>query len=408
MKRITSLLLCVFTSYGLFGQEYQGRLSAVPKSGLYQIVLSPALRSYTKDDVNKIRIYDARQNEVPYLVFKPHTSTAHFENFPILATLVVPKVSTTVIVSNKHADSIDRLILRIANTDVRKMYSISGSNDSLAWFGLVNNQTVGGLSAPTSTSIEHIFNFPLNNYKYLKFDFIDKNSLPINVLNVGLVKTYSHVDSAIYLSDFTQRNLTDTKTKQTKIAISFPSPQVIDGIQFDISAPNHYYRDAHIVVDRVRVVKKKEVKYQAKVSSFGLRDKTNNSFRIDPLFLSHFTLVIENRDNPALTIDKISFLQDPLPILVDLRANESYTLVVDANFPNPDYDLKDAAINLNQEYPRTTVLDLKPIAANKNTVAYLKYFWLTSAFMWICIIVGVLVLGYFAAAMVKDMNKQKD
>ncbi|MGA9211620.1 hypothetical protein [Kaistella sp.] len=78
--------------------------------------------------------------------------------------------------------------------------------------------------------MEYVISFPLNNYRFIKFDFIDKNSLPINVLEVGFNKNNSIAIQNIELKDSEQKTTFDSKKKQTKVEIAFKKKQVIDGI----------------------------------------------------------------------------------------------------------------------------------------------------------------------------------
>lgn len=102
-----------------------------------------------------------------------------FKQFPISSRNTIPNVVTSVIISNENTANLDNLTLKIANTEIDKKYNISGSNDQKEWFGLVDNQIISGLSESGRTSVEKNFSFPLNNYKFLKFDFLDKILYPL-------------------------------------------------------------------------------------------------------------------------------------------------------------------------------------------------------------------------------------
>ena len=405
MKKIFSLLSAFFALSFSFAQNYQGKINQVSESGLHQIVLSPELRSASQNNVDHLRIFDAKNNEVPYVLFAGKSTDLQYENLTIVSKNAVPNKVTSVIVSNEKALNLEHLILKIANTDVDKTYSISGSNDNQEWFGLVINQSKSNLNDRGKTSVERSFSFPLNNYKFLKFDFIDKNSLPINVLEVGLEKNYAIKKSKIELQDFEQKITTDKKNKQTKITISFKNPQVIDAISFDISAPNFYLREARIVINKTKTQKRAEVNYAETVTNFQLNSKVKNSFEVSELFVKEFTIEIDNQDNPELEIKKIFLFQNPVSILADLKANENYTLKIDSKLSAPAYDLAQSGIDFNQTYPVATISNLDKID-NPKEAESAQIFWQTPLFMWLCIGFAVLIIGYFAVAMIKDLNKE--
>lgn len=405
MKKIFSLLSTFFALSFSLAQNYQGQINQVSENGLHQIVLSPEVRSASQNNLDFLRIFDAKNNEVPYVLFEGRSTDSQYENLTILSRNAVPNKVTSVVVSNEKALNLEHLILKIANTDVDKTYSISGSNDNQEWFGLVINQTINDLNDSGKTSVERNFSFPLNNYKFLRFDFIDKNSLPINVLEVGLEKNYAVKRSKIELQNFEQKITTDKKNKQTKIHISFKDPQVIDVIGFDISAPNFYLREARIVIYKTRTQKRTEVDYNETVSNFQLNSKVKNSFEVSELFVKEFTIEIDNQDNPELQINKISLFQDPVSILADLKANENYTLKINSKLSAPAYDLAQSGIDFNQNYPVATISNLDKIDDPKEADSS-KTFWQNPLFMWLCIGFAVLIIGYFAMTMIKDLNKE--
>ena len=129
-----------------FAQNYQGKLNQVSESGLNQILISPEVRSASQNNLDYLRIFDAKNNEVPYVLFEGKSMDSQYENLSILSKNSVPNKVTSVIVSNEKALNLEHLILKIANTDVDKTYSISGSNDNNEWFGLVINQTITDLN----------------------------------------------------------------------------------------------------------------------------------------------------------------------------------------------------------------------------------------------------------------------
>jgi len=405
MKTINLFLFILIFQFS-FGQDYQGKIQTVSSNGLHQILLSPEIRTASENEISHIRILDTNKKEVPYIVFGGNFSESSSINFPILAKESLKNVSTSVIISNGQAKNIENLVLKIANTDVNKKYNIFGSNDKNEWFGLVNNQTISGLNDSNGTAVERLFSFPLNNYTYLKFEFIDKNSLPINILEANLFLNSISNQPQIEIGAFQLKVTSNNEKKQTEIEVTFPEPQVINEIKFNISAPNFYLRDAEILIDETRTVKNRQEFYQDVVSRFQLNSKKTNQFGVNQLFTKQFTIVIHNEDNPELTINKIELFQNQTSLIADLNSNENYTIVVDNQLNAPNYDLVQSVIDLEVKYPTTGIVDLEKIAKIKHIEAP-KGFWQTPTFMWICIVIAVLILGFFSLSMIKDMGKEK-
>ncbi len=392
--------------YGFsLAQNYQGKINKVVENGLHQILINPEVRSASQNNLDFVRIFDSKNNEAPYVFYEGKSSNSSSKNFNIISKTAVPNVATSIIISNENALNIDHLTLKIANTDVDKKYNINGSNDQKEWFGLVINQKVIGLNDAGENFVERDFAFPLNNYKFLKIDFIDKNSLPINILGASLEENHSVNQSKIELQNFTQKIDTDKKSKQTKITITFPNPQVIDGIGFEISSPSYFLRDARILINKSRVYKKLTKNYIENISAFQLNSKSKNRFDVQSFFAKEFIIEIDNQDNQALGINKINLFQSPVSILTDLKSNENYTLKIDSTWPAPQYDLINSGIDVNQNYPVATISNLEKIEQSQSKETA-KSFWQTPLFMWICIILAVAIIGYFAVGMIKDMNKE--
>lgn len=403
-RQILNFISLFITCFS-FAQNYQGKINKVSENGLHQILLSPEVRSASQDNIDYLRILDAKNNEVPYLVYKGKSNNSSLRSFKIISKTAIPNVATSVIISNENALNLDNLSLKIANTSVDKKYNISGSNDQKEWFGLVSNQLISDLNDVGKTSVERNFSFPFNNYKFLRFDFIDKNSLPINVLEASLEENHSVNQSKTELQNFTQKIETDKKQKRTRITITFPNPQVIDGIGFDISSPSYYLRDARILIRKPRVDKKSSKDYVESISDFQLNSKHKNRFDVQSFFTKELTVEIDNHDNPALEIKTIHLFQSPVQILTDLNANEIYTLKIDSTWSAPQYDLASSGIDFNQNYPVATLSNLEKVEQSKSKEAA-KTFWQTPFFMWICIVLAVAIIGYFAVGLIKDMNKE--
>lgn len=406
MKKLVSLTILFFAFQISLAQNFQGKISSASQNGLHKIEFSPGVVSAMENNVNHVRIFDAKNKEVPYVLFDGKSSNSTTENLTIQSKTAIPNVMTSVVISNENGLQLNELTLKIANTEVDKKYNISGSNDGKEWFGLVNNQTVSQLNESGKTSVDRNFSFPLNNYKYLKFDFIDKNSLPINVLSASLEKNHSVSNAKISLDNFDQKVIHDTKNKQTRIEISFKKPQAIDGIGFEISSPNFYLRDARILVNKTRNLKKSVESYEKVLSHFELNSKLKNQFDLTDLFTDSFVIEIDNQDNPELEIKKITILQNPISILADVKANETYTLQINPQFSVPSYDLAQSGINFNQNYPTLTVSNLEEVQKTAKPASE-KEFWQTPIFMWICIVIAIVIIGYFSLGMIKEMNKSE-
>ena len=388
-------------------QNFTATLQPVAKDGLTKIIVQPELLSALQNNWNYFRILDSKKNEVPY-VLNPNLSSSGksvVENLKIVAVNTIPNRSTSVIISNENAVKLDELNLIIANTNVEKIYSISGSNDQDQWYGLVYNESLNNLESSTDTQVLKNFRFPLNNYKFLKFEFVDKKSLPIQVLAASLKSDQATQQvSLIRLKNFRQTITQNKKDQTTKIDIAFNSKQVINGLKITVSAPQFYLRNAAIVVNRMRIVKREQKNYLESLVDFQLNSKAQSQFKFGEIFEKNLSIIIQNEDNLPLEIGDIQFFQEPVLLISELKAGEKYSIMIDSTLLKPRYDLANFESNVQSQIPEINIVNLVKVSPLKDQKVK-NAFWKTPLFMWLCIGFALLVIGYFSLGLLKDLGK---
>ena len=147
--KLNNFLILLFLTNLSFGQfQTTGKIKEVKGNGFHEIVLSPEIRSYSKQDLSDIRIFNAKGNEIPYFIKSNSEALLNtFEEYSIVSKTVFPKKSTSIVVAVPSIKNNNQLSLFIANADVEKNYSISGSNDQKEWFGISNSQVLYDLSS---------------------------------------------------------------------------------------------------------------------------------------------------------------------------------------------------------------------------------------------------------------------
>lgn len=399
-----SLILISFAQL-FFSQERTAKLKPIEVDGFHQLVISPEIRSASKNNVDIVRIFDSKKNEIPYVFLQKNNNTKAQKSFEIISKNAIANKLTDVVILNKDAEKLNRIWLKIANTEVAKRFSISGSNDGNEWFGLVDNQFIDNLSDPKSTFVVREFTFPFNQYKYLKFTFLDKNSLPVNVMEAFSEAQFQNSISPIVLNDFTQKISQNKETKETVITLQFKEPQVVDAFKIEVSNPSFYLRNATISVPKTRNYKKRTETFEDLVSLFQLSSKINRIQQISSVLSKEFTITIENQDNSPLEISKINLYQNPVSVLADFKKGGNYTMVINPKLNKPNYDLAKSGINFNQNFPEAQLENLDQLSESKTENGE-QNFWQKPLFMWICIIFAIGIIGFFALGLVKDMNKE--
>ena len=405
MKRIISVI-CLFLIQILFGQEAKiGEIKNVQKTGLQLVLLSPQVISEAENNVDFIRINEAKsKKEIPYAVYsKPETTKKSFLSFPIASKTKTDSL-TSFVISNEKQIQLNELFVVISNSSVSKAVNISGSNDGKEWFGLVQNHLLSNLEDNKLQQVEKSIMLPLNNYKFLKLDFNDKISLPIECKDFGVYQSKINYVEQLELTDFVQKTIVDNSRKKSVILVSFEKLQLISRLDFDIRS-EMYFRTARILVNKERKIKNKTEKYQDEIFTFVLNSKLNASFVFPEFFEKEFIIEIDNQDNPPLVIEKIQLFQSPKYVLANLKEGENYEIVVSKNFTRPNYDIVNFIPNVDEILDVIAIDNFKPIETVSKQEKP-KAFWQTQWFLWTAIVIAGIIIGYFALGLLKDVEKK--
>lgn len=404
--KLNKFLLVLLAANSLLAQhKTTAKIDAVKKSGLHKIVLPAEIRSFSKEELGDFRILDAKGIEVPYYILQGNgeATSSSFSECKILSRTAIPKNKTTLVFENPKA-SIDEIVLSITNSDVTKPYSISGSNNQEEWFGLVNNSLLNGLENSEDTSVFKTIPLPLTSYRYLKIDFKDKKTLPINVLKIGFFTNKTSNPKMEEIFSESTRITQFASPKKTRILVTFHNPQVVNQISFKITNPNLFQRKAQIYVNKKKLMHQKSFTFPEMIFAFELGSNQKNTFTIPQLFEKECFIEIENQDNPPLTLAKIQFFQNQVAVIADLKANEKYTVQTgNPKLTAPEYDLENFKDSMDNNLPEVKIYDIKHAASQKEN-AQGKSFWQQSWFMWLCIGSAGMVILYFTSNLVKDLK----
>ncbi|GAA4278638.1 hypothetical protein [Aquimarina mytili] len=408
IKSIRPLFLLLTGIISAQQPQIEGKLSEVKSDGLYKIKVLHDVRSYSKEDLSDFRIWDSKGEQVPYFVYPDdqETQISNFSEFEIISKVSLPDSITTYIFINPN-DKINKAVLSIANYEGNKTYSLQGSNDQKQWFGLVNSQNLYAIKSTTATSVYKVIDFPLCSYKYLKLIFNDRTSLPINLLKIGTATTKILKSPLEEISVKNTSSAKLVKEKKTKIHVVFNAPEIINQLKFNISEPKLYNRKARIYTLRTREVKHQVETYEHHIANFTISSDQNIKFPPISFFEKEVYIEIENQDNPQLTFSSIQFFQIPVFVAADLKQGETYAITSgDKNLNKPNYDLKYFSAEISGNLPEARIISVKQNQDKDSIVEKPVPFWQKSWFMWACISIATLMIGYFAFSLLKDLKQE--
>ncbi|MCO6161249.1 hypothetical protein [Flavobacterium sp. NRK F7] len=402
MKKWISLVLLFVTFWG-WSQNYKAEIKNIQEDGFHQIQLSSEIRAVANENLAFLRILDTNKKEVPYVISNFKGELENYISFKILSKNSIKDSITAIVIQNETGKKINQLNLKIANAALTKQYQVSGSYDQEEWFGLVANETLKDLVATKGIDLEKTIYFPVNDYPYLRIEFNDKKSLPINIQAIGINENQFLPDELIEVNAFTYKIIEDKERKVTQIVFSAQKKYQIDAISFAI-ATELYAREARITIKKEIKNKKSTTIRDGLLSSFLLNSKMDSKIRVSNLNEKEFTIEIENKDNQPLEIQNIQLFQKPITIISRLKANEKYEVVIDSTYSKPIYDLVNFMESFTVGMPKATITNFYKIEKEKHIKG--KSFWQTNLFMWICIVLGIGIVVYFALGLLKDMKNE--
>lgn len=390
-----------------FSQTHKGALSTIKTDGLHKVMLPNSVRAACNDNFNFLRINNNQQQEIPYVALR---STNHIFSKFIPVKIISKKREkdsiTAITIENNHRNAIEHITLKVANTNISKKYDIYGSDNSEDWFGLVENKKLSFSNTKQSTVLEKRFDFPLNNYKFLKIIFDDEKSLPINVLEAGFYHSEIFKQKPSQINNYT---ITTTFLKERKVTqLKFVADKAykIDLISFKINT-DFFLRNAKITANRTQKHKKQTVSYNITLDTFTLNSKNENTFYVNNVNEKEFIIEIENQDNPPLNINSIILFQKPVYLVASLKKAEPYEILIDTLLTKPKYDLGNFISNTTKGINETTMASFSEIENIKVASSKEQSFWQTKAFMWVCIVLGAALVVFFSIGLLKDINPEK-
>jgi hypothetical protein len=404
--KTNKFILIILAINGLFAQENTtAKIESVSENGLHKVNIPAEIRSFSKEDLSDFRIFDANKKEVPYFIIQENKDNllSRFSKFKVITKIAIPRKSTTIIFENPKT-SIDEIVLSIANSDVIKSFSISGSNDQKEWFGLINNSQLSNLENSQGTSSFKTVSVPLSSYHFLKISLDDRKTLPINILKIGSIINSQQTNSLQEIIPKSIQTGEILAQKSTRIHIAFDHTQIINQLVFNISKPNLFQRKARIYLLKSEEIKHKKRTIEETIADFELNSETKNTINIPQLFKKDFYIEIENKDNQPLTIAGIRFFQNRMVLVADLKTNEKYSIQTGNSKLNaPEYDLENFTTKISNNLPDAKITEIKHSETNKKN-AENKSIWQQAWFMWLCIGIGGIAILYFSTSLVKDMK----
>ena len=94
-----SLILISFAQL-FFSQERTAKLKTIQVDGFHQLMISPEIRSASKNNGDVLRIFDSKKNEIPYVFLRKDNNSKSQKSFEIISKNAIGNKLTDVVILN--------------------------------------------------------------------------------------------------------------------------------------------------------------------------------------------------------------------------------------------------------------------------------------------------------------------
>lgn len=406
MNKFLYLLLigCLMPSVGQAQSfQYRAVVDPVSQSGYHQILLPPAVVGQLNSNLTDIRLYNDQHQEIPYILKQqlPQT-TRQFVDYEVVSKVIRPYASTKLLVRNRAKNQINSLHLVIKNTNVGKKARLSGSSDAQNWYAIDDAVWLAPGSDNLGTTAIKQIDFPRNDYEYYRLEINDSLSSPLNILRVGYYTTNTSAGRYSTLPDLSVSQR-DSSDKKTYVHLVRSEATRFDKISFTIRSATPYRRWAELGQLRTRSRKRRPQRWFDVIRSFELRPADNQVVYLPGVKARDLYLVIDNEDNPPLTISAVRAYQLTTYLLADLTAGSTYELHFSAATAEaPVYDLAYVKTGLPADPLVVGVGTIRSIQPGETPASS---FLTDSRLIWPVLGLVLFVLGLLSYRMLREMER---
>ena len=393
------LLVCAGTvaNAQLKDYRYKGDVQKIDSAGVYRVELSPALIAKSYDGSSDIRIADEKGKGVPFVLSNKLSlnSPDSFIVFPEVTPEQVGDTATYYTAENKNNLNISQLWLRLKKTDVSRTVNLTGSDDLKSWFAIKEDIPLEQAGAGQGTEYQQSLIFPTSNYRYFRVQIIDRNKVPVKILQAGIYTVSLNKPVFAELPTVGVRSTDFNKT--SLVFIDLHQPYRLNKLHFNISSPKYFDRRVVVYAMKVNGNETANVLADTTLTSSGTLDialsvKTKK-LRVD----------IYNADDNPLVITSINAYQIKLYAVCYLESGHQYSIYTG----NPaataaDYDL--SFLN-NRAYNQLPGIGHGAIF-NNPAYAILPVPTTSkhSILLWSSLILVLLVLSFLTLKMVRELK----
>ena len=235
---IVILLLTISNCFALDIAEWEYKadieLLQFSKNDHYKFALSPEIYNFARNDLSDLRLVDANNQQVPYVLERPKNTTAKAAYSPAIINQSTNRENASLVTLDFAQQILKNSVeVETRGNNFRRRVRIEGSNDNIDFFTVVSNAYVFAVGDKQNRTFNKI-DMPRNNWRYLRitiWPMSSETTSPV-IKNVKAFKTerkiadyapikpipVKHAEDpnnkqSIYIYDLTHRNLPVNKVR---------------------------------------------------------------------------------------------------------------------------------------------------------------------------------------------------
>ena len=406
-KQYSLLLPLVFTACcataQTSGYHYKAVINPVKESGLYNILLTPAITAHLKIDYSDLRIVNSAGKWVPHLL---RTINSEKAADAVLWTLPFSKKenssnNTELIITNDS--SISNFILKMKNTAAERYGTLTGSDDAKNWFVINDSILINPSKMDDENEAGFNVYFPQTNYRYYKIIINNKGKSPFNILGVQTAAPANDTTLPKSFVNPAVRIFQQNSGKYSYVRITQSAAFHFDEIQLKITGVKYFYRNVGLYIPSSA---NHSFRNPGQLQqSFIISNNSTLQYKIPTVNAAVFYLVVSNEDNLPLKIEAVKTFNSYLFATAYLEKENKYELILDNTAATaPLYDLQQLDIGAAASLPEATIGNIVAISQPVVNGKKKDDNWM----VWLAIAAASLVLSFFTFKLVRDMNKERE
>lgn len=386
-------------------------IGPIESKGWYRIVLSPEITARLNNSYGNFRIRGADGQEIPYLLRTEarKETEAEIKWLPRLQEQYHERWYSRTIFRNDAPVPIDRMVLKVRNADVHRRFWVSGSDDNDRWYIIREDYDYASFFDSRSTFDLITVSFPPTNYKYFKVEVRHSWSEPIQIMGAGWYDYKTTKGNWQEISGITLSQADSSQRKQSFVTINMGANHHVERIIFEVDGPEMYLRHAELQ----QVVRNADGKTSYRpLRTLELSSKKVNELDLGADRAGEYRLVIDNKDNRPLKVSGVRAYQLMRYAEAQLDpANAVEMRVFAEKTPSPEYDLVHFSSEIPADAPLAQVSALSDIPRDAKPapvkVEKAEPMFSSKAWLWAGLVVIVLLVGFMAVRVLKDLDKKE-